>query len=439
MTRYLRGLTIGFASLALVAPVVARAQDTVPYRGIRLTGTYDPTRDKVAIAVLPVNGAFGDSIRTIVMRDLERSDRFTLVSIDASDMAALRNTGAAAGLNYPLFARLNTVAVAEITPVATGLHLALHDVGQTRVANVWEMPLAGAGLSRDWRMSVHRASDEIEKLVTGRPGISASRIAYTRGNAIRIVDSDGAAEITVPTEEMGTSPAWSPDGTTLVYASYGPGSRIYLMDLATGRSRAIIGPTQNVLYLTPTFSPDGQSIVYARSTGDQSDIYIAPVAQPQAARRLTVARGIQNTNPIFSPNGRRVVYQSSASGPLELYIVDADGTGNDKLTDYDFSEKVYRSDPDWSPDGRLIAYQERVNNDKFQLRTIQVSGSTPKYLTSEGENEQPSWAPDGRHLVFTSTRTGVRQLWILDVESNTTRQLTKSAGSRLAAWSGRLP
>jgi TolB protein len=387
--------------------------------------------------VLPISGAMGDSVRAIIERDLLYSDRFVVTPLDTADASTFRTNTSGAGINYPLFSRLNVVAVVQITTVPTGLHVVLHDVAKAGVTNVTEMALPATALGRDWRMAVHRTSDEVERWVTGKPGIASTRISYMRGPSIRIVDSDGAFEITVPTEEFGSSPGWSPDGNSLVYSTFGAGSRIYMMDLATGRSRALIGPTQNILYLTPTFSPDGQSVVYARSTGDQSDLYVTSIANPSAPRRLTNERGLVNTNPIFSPDSRSVAYVSSAVGHPELYIVDADGTNNRVLTDYDFDTKNYRSDPDWSPDGRLIAYQERTK-DRFQIRTIRTTGSTPKWLTSEGENEQPSWAPDGRHIVFTSTRTGVRQLWVMDVESGTMRQLTKASGSKLAAWSARL-
>jgi TolB protein len=58
-----------------------------------------------------------------------------------------------------------------------------------------------------------------------------------------------------------------------------------------------------------------------------------------------------------------------------------------------------------------------------------------KQLTSEGINEDPAWAPDGRHLVFTSSRTGTKQLFVLDAETGRARQLTRAGGARLAAWS----
>ncbi|HVE77519.1 MAG TPA: hypothetical protein VNA89_01590, partial [Gemmatimonadaceae bacterium] len=91
--------------------------------------------------------------------------------------------------------------------------------------------------------------------------------------------------------------------------------------------------------------------------------------------------------------------------------------------------------PDWSPDGRAIAFQSQIAG-RFQVMTIGLRDRAVKQLTSEGINEDPSWAPDGRHLVFVSTRTGTRQLFVLDVESGRVRQLTRGAGgARLPSWS----
>jgi TolB protein len=427
--------------LAAGIPVIARAQDTT-FRGIFIGGNYDPLRDKVGIVVLPVAGAFGDSIRTIIQRDFDFSDRFSVIPVDSADPSALRGQGAASGVNYPLFTRLAAKAVVQITPVGNGLHVALHDVARAQVVNFGDFALPAAGLSRDWRLAVHRTSDEIERWVTGQRGIAATRIAYMRGQSIRIIDSDGAEEVTVPTEENGGSPAWNPAGTMLAYTTYGVsssnvGSHVVLIDLSTGRSRTLVAPGRNTLFLTPIFSPDGNSVVYSREGENGSDLFAIGVGAGDAPRQLTAGRGTVNTNPTMSPDGRRVAFVSGRLGRPELYIMDADGTNLNVLTDYDFSEKNYRSDPDWSPDGRLVAYQERIN-DRFQIRTIPVRGGTPKQLTSDGVNEQPSWAPDARHLVLTSTRSGARQLWVLDTESSRFRQLTKSAGSRLSSWSPRL-
>jgi TolB protein len=432
MSRFVRAVCIVVAVLAPVSR--ALAQDTT-FRGITLGGNYDPLHDKFGVVVLPVTGAFGDSVRTIVQRDLDYSDRFTVITVDSADPAAFRAANGG-GLNYPIFARLAAAAVVQITPVATGLHVAVHDVSKGAVINVAEFALPSTGLGRDWRLAVHRVSDEVERWVTGQRGIAATRIAYSRGQTIRIVDSDGANEITVPTEENGVSPAWSPNGSMLAYGTYGASSRLMVMDLSTGRSRPVAGPTRNTSFSTPAFTPDGNSLVFSRSTEEGSDLYLTSV-NGDSPRRLTIGHGAVNSGPTVSPDGHRIVYVGNALGRPELYIMDSDGTSVDVLTNYDFSEKNYRSDPDWSPDGRLIAYQEMVNG-RFQLRTIPARGGTPKPLTSEAENEQPSWAPDSRHLVFTSSRTGVRQLWVMDTESGRFRQLTKSAGSRLASWSARI-
>ena len=141
--------------------------------------------------------------------------------------------------------------------------------------------------------------------------------------------------------------------------------------------------------------------------------------------------------PDASPEGRRIVYVTNMQGRPELYIMDSDGTERRPA----HRLRLQREELPVRP--RLVARRavDRLPGDA--QRAIPDSHDPGKRRHPEAADERrqqrtASWAPDSRHLVFTSTRTGVRQLWVLDTESNRVRQLTKSAGSRLAAWSARL-
>ncbi len=308
MIRVARVVSLLSVTLAIGARVLPAQADTT-YRGITLVANFDPLRDKIPVVVLPVAGAFGDSVRAIVQRDLDYSDRFVVIPIDSADPSTLRAQGTAAGLNYDVFRHLNAAAVVQMTMAGTGLHVALHDVGHAQVMNVGDFDLPGSGLSRDWRLGVHRVSDEIERWMTGQRGIAATRIAYMRGRSIRVVDSDGADEITVPTDSNGTSPAWNPAGTMLAYSTYGDASRLVVIDLATGRSHTLAGPTRNVIYITPVFSPDGNTIAFARTGETQGDIYAVDVDGSAARRGVSPLRTEhENSNPVYNPKGRRIVF-----------------------------------------------------------------------------------------------------------------------------------
>ena len=421
-------------AVTMLAPALLGAQQDTTVRGVRIGLTYDPGT-KPGILVLPVTGANADSVKTIIERDLDFSDRFVVVKLDATSPSIARQANGTP--NFPLFAKLGAVAVVQATTTPSGVRVILYDVAKQAQAGARDFVLSGPALGRDWRMGLHSISDTIEEWITGQRGIAATRIAFVRSDVIRVIDSDGAFDTALPVAANAISPSWHPNGSMIAYATFGVQSRIYLLDLKTARSRAFAA-TPSRTNITPVFSPDGGSIAYSHSGENGSDIYVFSASgNGEDARRISVGRGTDNTNPSFNPDGRRMVFTTGRLGHPELYLMDVDGSNSELLTTFDFGDQNYRSDPDWSPDGRLIAFQSRIGG-RFQVLTLNLRDRSTKRLTDDGDNEQPSWAPDGRHLVFTSTRSGRRELWVVDVESGRMRQLTHAASSALAAWSPRL-
>lgn len=423
---------VAAALLAAVLATPALSQDTT--RAVRIGLTYQ-AGVKPGVMVLPVAGPGGDSLATILRRDLDYGDRVTVIGTEASDAAEAARAGAGGRVNYELFARLGAAAIVQVSQTATGIQATVHDVGQQRIAQQGTFAIPAGFGSPQWRMAVHAASDEIERWITGVRGIAQTRVLFVRGGRVYVIDVDGANERPLSDEESAMSPAWHPGGRHIAYSSMSDaGSRIHIRDITTGQVRRLPADRGST-DITPVFTPDGRSIVYSSARGEASDLVLAPALTEGTPRRITISRGAQiNVSPSFSPDGRRLAYTSDRAGHNEVYISDVDGTNAELLTPFAFGDQYYRASPDWSPDGRSVAFMSQIDG-RFQIMTIDLRTRELKQHTSEGINEDPSWAPDGRHLVFTSNRTGAKQLFVLDVESGRVRQLTRTGGARLAAWS----
>ena len=174
-------LMLASCLVPLSAGGVAGAQD----RGVSLGIQYREGA-KTSIIVLPIAGANGDTLTRMLSRDLDYSDRFTVVS----SSSAPATTGTP---NYALFTRLGVDGIVQASVLPSGwLRVALHDVGLKKVRNSKDFPLPSPAQTRDWRMAVHGAADGIEEWVTGQRGIAQTRIAFERGGRVWVVDSDGA-------------------------------------------------------------------------------------------------------------------------------------------------------------------------------------------------------------------------------------------------------
>ena len=426
-----RGLILLVVACTVCAAATLRAQDTTT-TGVRLGLTYE-AGTKPGVIVLPVRDDDDDSLRVIVQRDLDYSDRFTVIALDQKTLTGLV-PAPGEKINFALVAKFGAALLVRMTPTSQGLHVAAYDVAKGQLLQSEHFLFDHR--DRDWRFALHGVSDQIEQWALGKRGIAQTRIAYVSNGELKIVDSDGAETRAITTGRGALSPAWSPTGESVVFTVLGnTGTQVQELDVRTGRTRRV-SQIRAGLNITPVYQPGGNAILYAQGQGSGygTDLVLASLDDDSAKpRRITIGRGTDNTSPSYSPDGSQIAFISGKSGSPQVYIMDADGSNVQLVTPYKPGVRSYRASPDWSPDGRAIAYEQQQG--LFQVWMIDLRDRVPKQLTSEGENEDPSWAPDGRHIVLSSSRGGDKQLWILDTESGRARQLTHSRGARLAAWS----
>ena len=408
--------------------------------GVRLGITYRPGYvPALAITQIRSEGPFAavaSAIDSILVRDLDYSDRFELLSVPDS----LR---VGSGVNYGLWNQLGAVWLVEGALSVGGgqaiLRVGLHDVvyGSLKEVQAFTLPPVA---SSDFRMAVHRISDAIVEWATGEPGMAASRIAFARRGPegtwdIHVIDSDGfGLRRLTHRNALVFSPSFAPDGRSLAYqyqSNEGDRSEIHVLDLGSGGTRTLVGGS--TLHLTPAFSPDGSRILFARSTSGGMEIFEVD-RDGGGARALTSTAAGDALGPSMAPDGRRFAFTASAVGAPQIYVQDDAGARPRLISRFVRGADSYATSPDWNPRDDRIVYQSRVQG-QFQIVVVNADGSEMRLLTEEGRNEDPSWAPDGRHLVYASDRGGYRGLWVLDTVSGRTRNLVRNQNDQLPDWS----
>ncbi|HET9346178.1 MAG TPA: prolyl oligopeptidase family serine peptidase [Candidatus Limnocylindrales bacterium] len=129
---------------------------------------------------------------------------------------------------------------------------------------------------------------------------------------------------------------------------------------------------------------------------------------PAGRSKLTVEAIVAVESPRefrLHPRDRAIAYTAEAAGARQLFVLPLRGGYPGQLT---ASEK-HVSDPQWSPDGRRLAYVR----DK-DLRIVEADGGRDVTVTSAPGMALPRWSPDGHRIAFVSRRRGWSQVWLVD-------------------------
>lgn len=227
------------------------------------------------------------------------------------------------------------------------------------------------------------------------------------------------------------NPHFSPDGKKISYLSnqdfdYGT-TGLYIYDVKTGLSDLISIPVST----NYSWSPDGKKIIFAKRNSPQTihhstvfDIYEYDLKSKEEKRLTTNLRAY---SPSYSPDGKMICFVVNKDGTLNLEIADADGTNNDPLTAFNNGEQVYN--PKFSPDGKKIIFDFSFEESRKLAEIDIATGNIGYILDDKGvDYRNPSFSKDGKKLYFSSNRTGIFNIYSLNMETKEINQLTNVFG-----------
>ncbi len=425
------------AGLALAAGTAWAVEGGVPDVFLEATR---PDFQKIPIGVLWFldGGARerpGDLVAEVLKADLRRSLVFAVTDAVA---LGLQPNGAA----QPELPLLKQVADKGVTVLVWG-KVAPREPDVVMDGYVYAGASGEATLGKRYvgspavlRLMAHRFADELVYRYTGEQGIARTKIAFVSeqggSRELYIMDYDGYGPRQVTADGfINLMPRWTPDRRALIFTSYRSRSKqdIHRLDLVTG-ARTVLVSTEG-LNITPAPSPDGNFLAFASSREGNSELYLLNL-QTKALQRLTF-HPAGDLSPTWAPSGRELAFVSDRGGGPQIYLMAADGSNVRRLT----FEGDYNAAPAWSPKGDWIAYICRTPDRQYKLCLISPDGQKRMQITTgTGVDDSPAWAPDGRHLVFSSTAEGKSHIYMITRDGRDLERLTSGGTHHSSpAWS----
>jgi Tol biopolymer transport system component len=237
------------------------------------------------------------------------------------------------------------------------------------------------------------------------------------------------------------APVVSPDGRRVAFLSElnQLDVDLYVADAETGeiQRRLVRGSTtdphfSSLRYISSagTWSPDGARFAFAALREGRDVLVLLDVDRARILREIGLPGVSEITNPTWSPDGRTIVASGLRGGLSDLYAVDVESGRVSQLT----ADRFADLQPSYSPDGRTIAFvtdRGTADFDRFafgdpRIALFDVESGEIRTLTPPdgGKAINPQWSADGGSLFYVSDRTGIPNIYRMELATGTVTSVT---------------
>jgi Tol biopolymer transport system component len=171
-----------------------------------------------------------------------------------------------------------------------------------------------------------------------------------------------------------------------------------------------------------TFPGMNGKIAFSSDRDGNLEIYTMN-ADGSGQRRLTASPGTDD-RPTWSPDGKEIAFSRTGDDSYEIYVMAADGSNQTEITTTP-GENFW---PAWSPDGSKIAFMNSLDGLFYDIYVMNADGSAPTRLASGGT---PDWSPDGSKIAFfrdSGTPFPSADIYVMDADGTHQTRLTTDAG-----------
>lgn len=172
------------------------------------------------------------------------------------------------------------------------------------------------------------------------------------------------------------------------------------------------------------FSPDGNTIAAFAKRESGRSLMLVDVLKGGIRKMYDLPGVDQALAPAWSPDGKSIAFSATNGNQFDIYIFHIESKKLEHLT----NDEIYDGSPVFSPDGRSVVFSSVVGDGFAKLFRVDLEAPEERYQLTKGKSNEIDavFSPDGKRLYFTSDRTGIENIYGLDLAKGEMRQYTNA-------------